>query len=554
MLQIGTRAFPYRVVFILLVALLFVGYLGSCALGIAVDEATKVGRTVSSFASQDERYFDAMDAGVELTPEQRKGRISWLLWTGGNDRFWDALARSHSFGTFDLLKTLSSYPSPSYKFSRDNRWSYLGLVNEPCFEKPTGPDPAHFGLWLDKRRADCPPDPFENESKYPGVRIGARGKTVPVGSYYGYATGIVGLRLFPNPDFDEQAARQWDPKRYYDDPSYYRSESLVRPYRVGMSCAFCHVGPNPTMPPADHEKPSWKNLSSVVGTQYFWVDRIFTWEADPANFIFQILRTSRPGTLDTSFVSTDYINNPRTMNAVYGLGPRLAAAKRWGKEQLAGEELQNRQLPGFFHSPYAWTTRVLKDGADSVGALGALNRVYLNIGLFSEEWLRHFRPFVGGKPITPIRISDAGKNSVYWRATEERSDDLASFLVAASAPHRLADAPGGKAYLTNDPAVLARGKTVFADRCARCHSSELPELPREANIADCAGPEYLKCWNAYWAWTKTENFRSKMRTIVAKPDFQKTIISRRIFASRDTAADLYVQPARLECYRGQHLG
>ena len=28
--------------------------------------------------------------------------------------------------------------------------------------------------------------------------------------------------------------------------------------------------------------------------------------------------------------------------------------------------------------------------------LGALNRVYLNIGLFSEEWLLHFRALVGG--------------------------------------------------------------------------------------------------------------------------------------------------------------
>ena len=54
---------------------------------------------------------------------------------------------------------------------------------------------------------------------------------------------------------------------------------------------------------------------------------------------------------------------------------------------------------------------MLKDGADSVGALGALNRVYLNIGLFSEEWLLHFNPLVGGKPITPIEIAVARKNS-----------------------------------------------------------------------------------------------------------------------------------------------
>ena len=55
---------------------------------------------------------------------------------------------------------------------------------------------------------------------------------------------------------------------------------------------------------------------------------------DPSNYIFQMFHTSRPGTLDTSLVSTDNINNPRTMNAIYGLGPRLEQAKRFGKETL----------------------------------------------------------------------------------------------------------------------------------------------------------------------------------------------------------------------------
>ena len=84
-------------------------------------------------------------------------------------------------------------------------------------------------LWLDKRRADCPPDPFENEQKYPGVRIGARGKNLEVGSYYGYETGIVGLRLFPNPDFDEAAAQRWDAEKYYTDKNYYYSERSHSP-------------------------------------------------------------------------------------------------------------------------------------------------------------------------------------------------------------------------------------------------------------------------------------------------------------------------------------
>jgi hypothetical protein len=168
-----------------------------------------------------------------------------------------------SFGAFDLLKTLSSYPG--LKFSRDNRWEYLGLVNEPCFTKPTGPDPKHYGLWLDQRDPNCPPDPFANATKYPGVTIGARGKNIPAGSYYGEPTGIVGLRLFPNPAFDENAKKNWNADKFYSDPRYYQSNKLVRPYRVGMSCGFCHVGPGPIHPPADSENLRWEDLNSTIG-------------------------------------------------------------------------------------------------------------------------------------------------------------------------------------------------------------------------------------------------------------------------------------------------
>src|SRR5262249_4684474 len=160
------------------------------------------------------------------------------------------------------------------------------------------------------------------------------------------------------------------------------------------------------------ENPKWENLSSNVGAQYFWVDRIFAWEADSSSFPFQLFHTSRPGALDTSLVSTDNINNPRTMNAVYNLRPRMHLAKHCAKETLSGGELNNKQfndfmhegpLTEFFQAPNTvYTPRVLKDASDAVGALGALNRVYLNIGLFSEEWLLHFRALVGGKKITPI--------------------------------------------------------------------------------------------------------------------------------------------------------
>src|SRR2546426_5882732 len=203
--------------------------------GAPLDEARRAGRTVESFQVADEDYFRDMDDRVELTAAEIKGRNTWIVWTGGNDRFWDRITVD-SFGGFDLLKTLSSHPS--LPFSRDNRWYQLGLVNEPCFEKATGPDPQRYGLWLDKRRADCPPDPFENDKKYPGVAVGARGKNLPIGSTYGWASGIVGLRLFPNPDFDDAAAKKWNAERYYDpNDKNYVTKDLIRPYRVGMSCA-----------------------------------------------------------------------------------------------------------------------------------------------------------------------------------------------------------------------------------------------------------------------------------------------------------------------------
>lgn len=495
------------------------------------DEAMKAGRNAASLAGADEDYYHDMDGGGTLTREQVIGRNNWVVWTAGNDHLWDVLA-GNSAGTFDLLKTISSfqYTDPKLpKFGRYNRWKWFGLVNEPCFEAPTGPDPDRYGLWLDKRRADCPPDPFENESKYPGVKLGARGTTVPVGSYYGYGTGIVGLRLFPNPAFDEKAKQAWDPVRYYSDPAYYLRKDLVRPYRVGMSCGFCHVGPSPVHPPADPENPAWADLSSNVGAQYFWIDRIFTWDADPSSFPYQLFHTSRPGALDTSLVSTDYINNPRTMNAIYSLGARLAQGKRWGKETLVGGELDNKQFNEYFPTgplselftapDTVFTTRVLKDGADSVGALGALNRVYINIGLFSEEWLTHFNALIGGKDITPIEVKVGRANSSYWQANEAQTAHLADFFLATTAPHLLKDAPGGAAYQTTNTAQLQRGKVVFAETCARCHSSKLPPSVEGLDPGGCAGPGYLDCWNRYWAATKTDAFKQQMRDIVLRDDF-----------------------------------
>ena len=519
--------------------------------GTVKDEALLAGRTAESLAGADEDFFRDMDNGISRNPEavraalepfmpqistqeamQRfvRGRNNWNVWSGGNDRLWDGL-NGISFGTLDLLKTVSSHPSMK-KYGRRNRWQYLGLVNEPCFQAPKKGRADRYGLWLDERKPGCGPDPFENEAKYPGVKIGARGKNLPVGSYYGYASGVLGLRLFPNPEFDEEAQKKWDPERYYTDPSYYNDKNLKKPYRVGMSCGFCHISHNPTKPPANPEEPEYVNLSSNPGAQYFWVDRIFVWNTDEKNFAYQLFHTSKPGALDTSFVSSDQINNPRTMNAIYNFPARMEMARRWHEDSLCCEELGNKQFNDYpyikensalraFYDPKtkkSWTPRVLKDGSDSVGALGALNRVYINIGLFSEEWLLHFLPLLGGPKITPIRIADAEKNSSYWKATEEQTPDVALFFLASAKPDLLKDAPNGPAYM--DASQVTRGKVVFAERCARCHSSLLPEKAYTEHFkSECNGEKYLECWEKYWKWTKTAEFRQAMVQRAFQPDF-----------------------------------
>lgn len=60
-------------------------------------------------------------------------------------------------------------------------------------------------------------------------------------------------------------------------------------------------------------------------------------------------------------------------------------------------------------------------------------------------------------------------------------------------------------------------------RCARCHSSKLPPkafgffTDKSGNA--CAGAKYLDCWNDYWKWTGSDEFKELITPIVKAPDF-----------------------------------
>src|SRR5262249_34249199 len=90
----------------------------------------------------------------------------------------------------------------------------------------------------------------------------------PPPEIYGLSSGVIGLRLFPHPTLDTAARKKWDARRYYNDPDYYSDPKLVRPFRVGMSCAFCHASFHPLDPPRDLTDPGWENISGNIGAQY----------------------------------------------------------------------------------------------------------------------------------------------------------------------------------------------------------------------------------------------------------------------------------------------
>ena len=401
------------------------------------DEAKLAGLTPNDFPQTTADIFKPLDGGIALEPNEIMGRNTWNLWSGGNQHFWNHVAQD-SFGLMDLLKMLDNR-----KYPRGDRFKTLGLVNEPGFRAATKPD--EYGLWLDEQ---VEPEPAGIDDKI-----------------YGKPSGILGFRLFPNPEFDDAARQKWDGARFMNDPHYYSNNKLVRPYRVGVACGACHISPNPSKPPDDPENPRWENLASAIGNQYIREGKVFAANVEKGGFFYEELAAQPPGTSDTSRIATDHINNPNAINAIFLLAEREKMARN---EKMAGGTLA---LPG--EKEEMAVPHILKDGADSIGVAGATIRVYVNIGMFSEYWLTRHNRLIGLTAQEPFEIPFAQEHSVFWRATEQRVANIAAFFRRLQ-PYHLADAPGGAAYLSTDESLMNHGKLIFANSCAHCHSSKQP--------------------------------------------------------------------------------
>ena len=367
-----------------------------------------------------------------LTQAEINGQQTWYFWTGGNEKFFRNQAKN-THGEIDFLSLLDARPQSDSlpnnpHLQRNNRFQQIGVINDPGCRAATEPD--EYGLWIDKCQ-----DP--------------------------HSAGIMGARKFPNPNFDPAL---WDIAKYYQEGA-----KIEPPYRIGISCGVCHIAFNPLKPPANLEEPLWENIVSALGNQYLREGALFGANIPDEDFRKQVLNTQQPGTSDTSRIATDHINNPNAINPIFNLPDR----PRY-------EEVMNdgttREVP-----------HILKDGADSVGVALASLRVYVNIGMCSDYWLTLHDPLLGRKAQQPFDIEKAKAECEYWPKTAARMADAEAFLSTLT-PMHLEDAPGGEAYLTKDTAVLERGKIIFADTCATCHSSKQP--PAEI-LAD---PEQAKEW------------------------------------------------------------
>src|SRR5436190_13555278 len=302
-----------------------------------------------------------------LTPEQRAGRDTWYFWTAGNEKFWVRMA-----GLPDTKVNLLRYVDSRL---HGRRFSMLGAITQPGCRAATAPD--QYGLWMDQ--CDQAPVP-----------------TVP-----GEPTGVMGLRRFPNPDFDPA---KWSAESYLKEPG-----SMQPPYRIGMACGFCHIGFNPLNPPENPEAPRWSNLVGTIGNQFWEEGRLFNMQLPASDFRWHVGSRQPAGTSDTSRFATDHINNPNAINSIFNLTYR----------------------PTHLETMADGTTRrvnhILKDGADSIGVAGASLRVYLNIGMCSDYWLTLHDPVLGRTQQKPFDMDYARKNCPDWVATEARMANAEAF-------------------------------------------------------------------------------------------------------------------------------
>ncbi|MFP5307466.1 MAG: hypothetical protein ACLGI7_16795 [Gammaproteobacteria bacterium] len=374
----------------------------------------------SLFKDLEQRDPGAAKKARELV---RRGRDVWFKGSFGNqDEEYLHLARTigHDHMWYPWLDTRT----------RPYRFSKWGMINDPDCEQ--GDASTH---WYDK----CP-DP--------------------------HSSGVLGYRkYYADPTLDESGKVVFDPKS-----SPYRDDELKKNMRyvLGGPCVQCHVAFDPTNPPENPNEPEWDNIHATIGNQYTMQPMQYVMGTPEDNLARQVLgRGHRVGTIDTSLVATDFQHNPGTQNNIMD----------FFNKRLFEEEMKH-PITGELRT--AKTRAVLKGGEDSVGEHLALIRVYVNIGMCTEEcWTPNF-PVPGSffgedAKQKPFRIEQCARDCEAWNYADAKMPDLAAFLMTAGPTYLLkaVDVDGAPGSAHVDLAKVPQGRKIFARECAGCHSSKV---------------------------------------------------------------------------------
>ena len=381
-------------------------------------------------------------------------------------------------------------------------------------------DPA-----CDFRDATPHPDPKENPYIVHHAKKDQRQSSCDLA--FGTSTGALGYRKFPNPRFDRERwlkvngrLGSWEGFSETLSTDKTSSDSGVRrladgsiepPFLIGTSCGSCHIAFDPLNPPRNPARPEWRNIKGAIANQYLRISELLGSGMPYDSLEYQMFSHARPGTSDTSALPNDQLSNPGSINAIINLHQRpkfkdedvikwhpvaacsatpAAGTKCWCEPGRDGKCWLHQRGKETVHY-------ILKGGEDSIGALEAIQRVYFNIGSCSEQcWLNHLTDLRQLDPEgrnygqTPFDIGQCRRDCPNFRAIEDRLVDVGAFLFSKEtfatdlhvARENALKARNPNARYTYDDLVadldrkfgngaVARGRVVFAEKCASCHSS-----------------------------------------------------------------------------------
>ena len=345
----------------------------------------------------------------------RRGRDVWVKGTFGNQDE-EYLHTSRTIGAENMW-----YPWMDTR-TRQSRFTKWGMINDPdCSEGDATTN------WYDR----CP-DP--------------------------HSSGVLGYRKYL-----ADATPEFDPAK-----SPYRDDELKKNLRyvVGGACVQCHVAFDPTNPPKNPNEPEWENIHLLIGHQYTNQPMQYLMGMPEDHFARQVIGGARPGTVDTSLQASDFQHNPGTQNNIMDFANKRVFQHQM-KHPITGEIKTAPSL------------HVLKGGEDSVGDHLALIRVYVNIGMCTEEcWSPNFpKPgtFFGEKSHQqPFSIEQCARDCEAWNHADAKMPELGLFLMTGGPTYLLkatdVDGTPGKKHV--DLAQVPAGRKIFAKECAACHSSK----------------------------------------------------------------------------------